>query len=293
MGSNSVIESSRAPCVEMSATRAGGSAMGKHSQTAVLNGVDRGRKSFETRCRKYLYAIIFADSAGASGPVGIEGLGVQTVSEGRVAAVVSDAPGPKIRPERRHLAAHQAVLKQLMGSTTPLPMSFGIIADSIEAVRGILSRDQRALLDQLNRVAGKVEMGLRVTWDVPNIFEYFVNTHAELRAARDRLLTSGEGATHEEKIEVGRMFDHLLNQDRDSCTERVERLLRPACAEFKENKCRGEKEVVNLACLIGRTGQERFAGAVFEAAKVFDNNFAFDYSGPWAPHNFVELDLDS
>jgi hypothetical protein len=29
----------------------------------------------------------------------------------------------------------------------------------------------------------------------------------------------------------------------------------------------------------------------FEAAKHCDNNFAFDYNGPWAPHNFVEIDL--
>jgi hypothetical protein len=267
--------------------------MGKHSQTAVLDGLDRGGKSPGTRCRKYLYAIVPGDSAGACGPVGIDGLGLQIVSEGRVAAVVSDAPGPKIRPERRHLAAHQAVLKQLMVSTTPLPMSFGIIADGTEAVRKILSRNQRAFLDQLTRVAGKVEMGLRVTWDVPNIFEYFVNTHAELRAARDRLLSNEQGPTHEGKIEVGRMFDRLLNEDRESCAKRVKRLLTPACAEFKENKCRSEQEVANLACLIDRTGQECFAGAVFEAAKAFDNNFAFDYSGPWAPYNFVELELDS
>ena len=79
------------------------------------------------------------------------------------------------------------------------------------------------------------------------------------------------------------MFDRLLSEDRESYAERVERLLTPACAEFKANKCRSEQEVMNLACLIDRTGQERFAGAVFEAAKVFDNNFAFDYSGPWAP----------
>ena len=42
-------------------------------------------------------------------------------------------------------------------------------------------------------------MGLRVTWDVPNIFEYFVNTHAELRAARDRLLSNGRGPLTKEK----------------------------------------------------------------------------------------------
>jgi hypothetical protein len=89
------------------------------------------------------------------------------------------------------------------------------------------------------------------------------------------------------------MFDQLLSEDRESYTGRVEELLGPACVEVKANKCRNEQEVMNLACLIERTGQDYFAGAVFEAAKVFDNNFAFDFNGPWAPHNFVELDLET
>ena len=49
---------------------------------------------------------------------------------------------------------------------------------------------------------------------------------------------------------------------------------------------------MNLACLVRRDAQEEFSAGVFEAAKLFDNNFTFDYSGPWAPHNFVELDLN-
>jgi len=41
-----------------------------------------------------------------------------------------------------------------------------------------------------------------------------------------------------------------------------------------------------------RDAQEAFSAGVFAAAKFFDNNFSFDYSGPWAPHNFVDLDLE-
>ncbi|MFH1596354.1 MAG: GvpL/GvpF family gas vesicle protein, partial [Pseudomonadota bacterium] len=63
--------------------------------------------------------------------------------------------------------------------------------------------------------------------------------------------------------------------------------------EIKRNKCRNESEVMSLACLVGRQAgaQAAFEEGVFAAAKLFDNNFAFDYNGPWAPHNFVELDL--
>jgi hypothetical protein len=171
-------------------------------------------------------------------------------------------------------------------------MTFGTIAASPDAIRRILIRNQHAFQEQFRRVAGKVEMGLRVAWDVPNIFEYLVNTHAELRLARDRLMGVRHEFTQEEKIELGRMFDRLLNDDREEHTRQVRHVLGPVCVEFKANQCHNEQEVMNVSCLVRRGAQEEFSAGVFAAARLFDNSFAFDYSGPWAPHNFVELELD-
>lgn len=242
------------------------------------------------RTGKYLYAVIAAAPDRIYGPFGLDGLPVYSISKGRVAAVLSDLPNGKIRPERRHLSAHQHVLRRLMEDTTPLPVAFGVIADGNREVQNLLSRNQEEFLRQLQEVAGKVEMGVRATWDVPNIFEYFVNTHPELKEARDRIAGS-RGPAQEEKIELGRFFDRILNEERDAQAERVESILSPRCSEIKRNKCRQEREVMNLACLVGKRAQAEFETAVFEAAKLFDNNFAFDYSGPWAPHNFVEINL--
>jgi len=240
---------------------------------------------------RYLYAVVAGSEDRTYGAFGIKEGTVYAIFDGRVAAVVSDVPNDKIRPERRHLAAHHEVLKRLMAESTVLPMSFGIIADGPGAIRRILSLNRKAFLEQLQRVAGKVEMGLRVVWDVANIFEYFVNTHPELRAARDRFLGTHREPTQEDKIEVGRMFDRILNADREAHTGKVEEVLSPHCYEIQQNPCRNEREVINLACLVGREAQEEFESAIFVAARLFDNNFSFDYNGPWAPHNFVDIDL--
>jgi hypothetical protein len=261
-------------------------------QTSIAKATEKRLPSrVVTEGKTYIYAVIGNAQDRSYGEVGIDGREVYCISVGRVAAVVSDVSREKIRPERSRLAAHQEVLKKLMAEVTPLPMSFGILADSPQAVRKMLSRNQQALLEQLRRVAGRVEMGLRVTWDVPNIFEYFVNTHPELRLERDRLLGGQREPTQEQKIEVGRMFDRLLTEDRDAYAEKVEGILAPLCAAIERNKCRNEREVLNLACLVERAAMPHFEAGVFEAAKQFDNNFAFDYNGPWAPHNFVEIDL--
>jgi hypothetical protein len=242
---------------------------------------------------RYLYAIVTAPGERTYDFAGIDGAPVYGIANGQVAAVVSDILDDRIRPERRHLAAQQTVLKGLLSrADAMLPMAFGIIADGPKAIQKILSRNHAAFLQQLQRVAGMVEMGLRVSLDVPNIFEYVVNTHPELRAARDRFLGPYRNPSQEDKIELGRLFDHLLNEDREAFTEKVEEILSDYCREIKRNKTRNESQVMSLACLVPRDKQDRFEEGIFAAAKLFDNNFTFDYNGPWAPHNFVELNLE-
>ncbi len=243
------------------------------------------------RSGRYLYAIVAGSGNRTYGACGIDGGEVYAISDGAVAAVVSDVPNENIRPERRHLAAAQQVLRRLLEETTPLPVSFGIIADSARAVEKILATNQLAFVEQLECVAGKVEMGLRVTWDVPNIFEYFVNTHPELKAARDRVLGRERQPTPEEKMELGRLFDRLLQEDRELYTDKVESVLSPYCSQTKTNKCRDEREVMNLACLVGNRARAEFEAGILKAAQLFDNSFAFNYNGPWAPYNFVTMNL--
>lgn len=241
---------------------------------------------------RYLYAIIDAVEHPVCGDIGINGAAVYTISQGPVAAVVSDITEKRIRPERKNLVAHHAVVKRLMEETTVLPVAFGTIANSPKAVREILKENSGTFVEQLDRVRGKVEMGLRVNWDVPNIFEYFVNRHPELAELRDTVLGKQRGPSQEDKIELGRLFDRLLAQDRERHTEAVTDVLAPHCADIKENQPREEREVMHLACLVVRNAKKGFEDGVFEAAKRFDNSFAFDFNGPWAPHHFVDVALD-
>lgn len=245
-----------------------------------------------TRCGIYLYGVIRADEGDpVPGLNGIDDGAVHLVTEGALAAVTSDVPYGRMRPQRRHLAAHQSVLKNLMQASAVLPMSFGIIADDAEKVREVLLLNQEALLDQLQRVAGNIEMSLRVRWDVPNIFEYFVNTHAQLSALRDALFRDGREPTQTDKIQLGRLFEGILNTNRAGHTATVGRVLLPHCVEIKESELREEREIMNLACLVRRDACEEFETAVVDAAKLFDDTFCFDFSGPWPPYNFVDIEL--
>jgi len=262
--------------------------------TAIANAATA---EISTATGKYLYAIVpSTDSAiwqarNTGQCAGIDGAAVYCISHGPLAVVVSDVPNEKIRPERRRLAAHHNILKSLMKECTVLPMSFGIIADGRNAIQRILSLNEAAFEEHLARLEGKMEMGLRVSWDVPNIFEYLVTTHPELRALRDRFFIGGCEPTQEDKIELGRLFGRILDEDREAHTRAAEGVLDRRCFETKRNKPRDEHEIMNLACLIGRDAQKEFEEGVLEAASLFDDNYCFDFNGPWPPHNFVNLEL--
>ncbi len=245
----------------------------------------------EAAVGRYIYAFIPDAGATRLGRIGLEEAEVYTIGDGRVAAVVSDLPSGRIRPQRRNMAAHQGVLKRLMRDLTPLPTAFGLLAESDAAIARILADNREAFVSQLERVAGSVEMGLRMTWDVPNIFEYFVAAHGELQELRDHYFGDGDSLTQDQMITLGRSFERLLEEDREDYSDRVEAVLSDCCREIKRNKCRSEKEIMNLACLIDRDDHARFEQAVLQAARPFDNNYAFDFNGPWAPHNFVEMDI--
>ncbi len=242
----------------------------------------------------YLYAIADAvELPPVYGNIGINGAAVYVISQGPLAAVVSDISEKKIRPERKNLAAHNVVIKRLMDEATVLPVAFGTIASSKKALLQILKHNSATFTEQLDRVRGKVELGLRVVLDVPNIFEYMVGRHPDLAELRDDMLARQHGPSQSDKIEMGRLFDHLLTQDRELHSDTVIEVLGPRCVDIKQNPSREEKEVMHLACLVERGTQKAFEDGVFEAANRFDNNFSFDFNGPWAPHHFVSMALQA
>jgi hypothetical protein len=248
-------------------------------------------KRTTTKGSTYLYAVTAGAEEKDFGPMGLYDSDVHTINDGEVTAVVSEIPiDGKLRPERRHLAAHQSVLSHLVEEAdVVLPVSFGTVADSAEAIRNLLARYKPDLLKQIKRVQGKVEMELRVVYDVQNVFEYVITQHPELREMRDSVFDSKHEPSRDEKIELGQLFERLLNEDRERYTKKVTKALSSRCSEIKENKCRNEQEIMRLSCLISKDEKEAFETALAEVADTFDDNFAFEHAGPYPPYNFIEI----
>lgn len=85
----------------------------------------------------YVYAIVGGELALDYGSIGLDGSPVYKISAPGMAALASQLARSRVRPERRHLAAHNAVLRRALASGEPavLPLAFGLIADEVGTQR--------------------------------------------------------------------------------------------------------------------------------------------------------------
>ncbi|OGV48423.1 MAG: hypothetical protein A3F46_02605 [Legionellales bacterium RIFCSPHIGHO2_12_FULL_42_9] len=242
---------------------------------------------------KYLYAIVPANPELLDMPLGIQDQPLGVLIHKKVMLIISDLAQHKIRPERKNLAAHQTVLSHLIHNyPSLLPMQFGMIAANTSTAKKILTQHYASINEKLLELAGKIEMELKVSWDVPNVFDYLIAQHAVLQEARDKLLNKASHlVTRDEKIEIGVLVSQILEKERVEHTETIKSMLSNSCDDIIQNPCRNEKEIMNLACLVSRKKQADFDSKIDELAQFLDDNFLIKYTGPWPPHNFSRLNL--
>lgn len=225
----------------------------------------------------YVYGVVPSD---ASVPYGIE-----RVASGGVAAIVGRVGLDEFGEEslRRNLEdrrwleevarGHDRVLASVVG--TPLvPFRFGTVYRDQDAVCEMLRLREAELRDALERVRGRVELGVKA-------FLVEAPTGQQAPASgRDYLRQKqlARDARTEAIDAVRTLHEHLASLADDA------RVNRPQPAELSG---RAEPMLLNAAYLVREEQQPEFGAA---AADHGDGNVEVVVTGPWPAYNFVEQD---
>lgn len=126
----------------------------------------------------YIYGVIAADKQITFDVEGLAG-GLCVIIEGDVGAVVGAAPPCRLHSQPReetlrYLTAHQQVLELVMAQATVLPVKFGALAPSGEAVRRMLIDGHDLLIEQLKEFTDHLQVEVVARWR-------FDQVEAELR----------------------------------------------------------------------------------------------------------------
>ncbi|HLG69417.1 MAG TPA: GvpL/GvpF family gas vesicle protein [Chloroflexota bacterium] len=241
---------------------------------------------------KYVYCIIEESSPKAFGRIGIGGRGdeVYTIHHGNLAAVVSDTPLVVYDPTRENALRHEQVNETVMNDYTVIPMSFGTVFKRTDDVIEFIKGTSDALMDVLQKMRDKIELGLKVNWDREAIIREIEEENEEISRLKEEINRTSS-STYFARMQLGRLVEQALTTRADNFVAEVYDHLRDTAVASRAGKPIGDKMILNAAFLVEREKAEEFDSRVQEIAKKYEGRLSFRYTGPWPPYNFVNIRL--
>ena len=243
--------------------------------------------------RKYIYGIIGEAEPKRFSFLGVGDAEVYTINHRELAAVVSDTALEEIDPTRKDVLSHTVVQDELLKNCNLLPMGFGMIAGSKDDVLKLLEKNYQGLSRELVRLAGKVEVELKVYWDQEAMIKELQGRSEELTRLKAKI--NDAPSTIEAQrllIEAGQLVERIVLDWKARYADRVYTVLKGLSIDAKLNSPLGIKNVLNASFLVERGKEGDFQKEVFKLDSQYQGKVNFKYVGPLAPYSFVNVNLE-
>jgi hypothetical protein len=182
--------------------------------------------------------------------------------------------------------AHEAVVEHFLSADAVLPMQlFTLFMEDARAIEHV-TRDQRRIARILDRVTGKVEWGLRLTWDPRTGVDAADGGAGEGRTrasgadylARKRdLLDLTRARLKRARAAANRMYKAVAREATDA-RRRTE----------TEQAAPGSRLLLDAAFLVAAKREAAFRVAVRRHAKALaGSGLDLSLTGPWPAYNFI------
>jgi len=239
-----------------------------------------------TQNRLYLYAIVAGRGPLREPLAGLADAPVTLLPYRGIAAAVSQVDASTLQPEPEQLLRHEEVVEALMDERTSLPVRFGTILSGPQPLRNVLAQRYATLSADLKRLAGQVEVGLRVLWDV------------DARQIDGGIGTTPSGSACATEGASSRGTSYLLARARELAGER----LLQERARSLEGWCRqrlGPLATDMVTRTLVTTGlpvsaafllpEEKMGALLAGVARLHTERPELDFActGPWPPYHFV------
>jgi len=196
-----------------------------------------------------------------------------------------------VSPTEDNLWRHEAVVEILMADRTVLPMRFGTVLADEAAIQAVLAAHHADFVASLDRVRGRVELGLRVLWEAdqpptpPSSSEFpgvpQGHSSEELR---------GTQANSGRAYLLARLEEE---RQRQACRQRAEALAEELHTPLAQLATESTRQVLitprlllTAAYLVEREQVAAFRQEV-EALSAANPTLRFLCTGPWPAYSFV------
>lgn len=231
---------------------------------------------------------------------------VQALEQGKLAAVVRPVSLAEFRPEalQEHaqdlawleamVRGHNQMVELIHERGAVLPVKFGSVYPTSEALLAALAEQYDALLAQLQRLEQSDEWGVHLYAD-RQVIQRLTGEHPALQRLKDELAAASPGRAYllKRKLadEMAGITEEAVN---DLAQTKYKRLARFAVAGQVTPRSQrtadeaGEREILHATFLVRRANTASFLEEV-QCQGEEQEGLRCEYSGPWPPYSFAEL----
>ena len=233
----------------------------------------------------YVYGVVSGSSPAAKGTGVATAAPVRTVAGDGFAAVVSDVPADWRTGGRDDLQAHDRVLAALVAQHAVVPMRFGVVMESDEAVRERLLAGHAGELGALfERLDDRVQMSVKAYYVGEALLREVVRRYPQLKR---------NPKSQPERIALGRDVAAAVEEQRALDQDLLLTPLSEPADDVRVEPPAAERQALNLQLLVARPRRAQLDATVTRLATEYGDRFAFRYVGPLPPYSFTELEWDS
>ncbi|HWU04914.1 MAG TPA: GvpL/GvpF family gas vesicle protein [Streptomyces sp.] len=231
----------------------------------------------------YVYAFIPAGGALPADAVGVGGppAALRLVGDGKVTAVVSDAP-QQLRARRRDLMAHQDLLLRLSDDGPVLPMRFGVVAPDEASICAQLAGSQAEHLAALRHLDRSVEINVKAL-PAQDALAAVVAEEKDVRRLREAVRRRPD---YEANVRLGEAVATALSRRASAAGKKLLHKLTPMARAVAAGP-----EVpgcaLNVSFLVDRRESDAFRATVRRFAAAHRERVELRVAGPLPCYSFV------
>lgn len=225
-------------------------------------------------------------------PPDLRGLGptgeVTTIQYGQLAALVGDVETDRPLGTRDDLLAHEKVVDTVATETTVLPMRFGAVVASRDAVvEELLAPHHDKFLSILSELEDRVQFTLKGRYELDTVLREVISEDTEVLELREHVQALPEDASYYDRVRLGELVVAALERRREGDAAVIHERLSPLAVATAVHQSAEPEDVVNTGFLVERKKQQEFEQAVEKLGAELVGRMRFRLLGPLAPYDFV------
>jgi Gas vesicle synthesis protein GvpL/GvpF len=213
---------------------------------------------------------------------------IELVPSGELAALVSPIELDRPLGTTEDLYAHEEILDATAMDVPVLPMRFGAVVASRDAVVSELLdpyRDEFA--DALRELTDEIQYVVRARYVEEALMREVLAENPEAADLRDRLGGEVADATRDIQLRLGELVSNAVEAKRSADTEAVLDAVAPVTVATSVRPPTHEQDAAHVAMLVQRTKESQLERVLENLARRWEARASLRLLGPMAPYDFV------